>query len=240
MLTTDTWEDRELGHSRMVRMPQRAVWMATGNNLKVAGDLAPRCFWIRIDAKVAEPWKRDGFRHPDLVGWARENRGRLVAALLTIARSWVLAGRPAAPVVPVLGGFDGWVMVVGGILAHTGIEGFLGNADELVNSADDDASQWRGFLDAWRDHFSGTAVTAASVEDAMKEGRLDGTAEGLKEGLPDELADAFASPARSFTRSLGRALRRIEGRRYTADGLRVERGEAKHKRAATWRVVTDG
>jgi hypothetical protein len=46
-LTTDTWSDRILGQSAMVTLPQKVTWVATGNNLSLAGDLARRCYWIR-------------------------------------------------------------------------------------------------------------------------------------------------------------------------------------------------
>jgi hypothetical protein len=67
-LTTDTWSDRLLGQSLMVTLPQQVTWVATGNNLQLAGDLARRCYWIRLDAQTARPWQRTGFRHPDLLG----------------------------------------------------------------------------------------------------------------------------------------------------------------------------
>jgi len=43
-----------LGRTEMAKdLPQRATWMATGNNLHVGGDLARRCYWIRLDAGMA-------------------------------------------------------------------------------------------------------------------------------------------------------------------------------------------
>src|SRR5262245_56979558 len=62
-LTTETWSDRILGQSAMVTLPQKVTWTATGNNLAVAGDLARRCYWIRLDAQTSRPWQRTGFRY---------------------------------------------------------------------------------------------------------------------------------------------------------------------------------
>jgi len=54
VLTSTVWEDRILGHSRVATIPQRSTWITTGNNIKIGGDLPRRCYWIRMDAKMAK------------------------------------------------------------------------------------------------------------------------------------------------------------------------------------------
>jgi hypothetical protein len=46
-----------------------------------------------------------------------------------------------------MGGFDRWERVVGGILAHAGVSGFLGNLDQLYEEADEEDSSWETFLE---------------------------------------------------------------------------------------------
>ncbi len=58
VLTADTWRGRILGQSKMVKAPQRATWIATGNNIRLGGDLARRCYRIRLDPHVSRPWMR--------------------------------------------------------------------------------------------------------------------------------------------------------------------------------------
>jgi putative DNA primase/helicase len=77
-LTAPFWEDRILGVSEIVRIPIRCVWIATGNNPQFSREIARRIVRIRLDAKRDRPWLRSGFRHPDLMGWVRANRPRLV------------------------------------------------------------------------------------------------------------------------------------------------------------------
>jgi hypothetical protein len=36
----------------------RAVWMMTGNNLRLSADIARRTVRVRLDAKMAQPWTR--------------------------------------------------------------------------------------------------------------------------------------------------------------------------------------
>ena len=91
LLTAATWSDRVLGQSRQVALPNTAVWSMTGNNVTITGDLRRRFYEILLDAKVSCPWKRTGFRHADLEGWTLANRGRLIAATLTLCRAYFAA-----------------------------------------------------------------------------------------------------------------------------------------------------
>ncbi len=93
-LTAPFWEDRVLGISEMVRLPIRCLWVATGNNPEFSNEMARRLIRIRLDARVDQPWRRSGFRHPNLTAWVKANRGKLVAACLTLCRAWVAAGMP--------------------------------------------------------------------------------------------------------------------------------------------------
>ena len=87
VLTAELWRGRLLGHSKMVFVPQLATWLATGNNITLGGDLARRCYRIRLDPHTSQPRTRSGFTHEDLAGWVTEQRGALIKALLTLARA---------------------------------------------------------------------------------------------------------------------------------------------------------
>ena len=156
-LTAPYWEDRILGVSEMTRLPIRAVWIATGNNPSFSNEMARRIVRIRLDARVDQPWRRDGFRHADLMGWVRANRARLVAACLTLCQAWIAAGRPRGS--RSIGSYDAWAQTMGGVLEVAGIEGFLGNLDEMLEAADGEGAVWRSFVGSWWDRF-GTAEVA--------------------------------------------------------------------------------
>src|SRR5262249_61644492 len=101
--------------------------------------LARRGYWVRLNARLQQPWKRTAFRHPDLFEWAVERRGDILAALLTLARAYFAAGRPRPKLaVPTIGGFSSWARMVGGTLAHAGIQGFLTNLDALYEQVDEE------------------------------------------------------------------------------------------------------
>jgi len=84
-VTSEIWTDRILGITEDALLHQRTVFIVSGNNIALGGDLPRRCYWIRMDANMPRPWLGRSFRHADLKGWVSDNRGRLLAALLTMA-----------------------------------------------------------------------------------------------------------------------------------------------------------
>lgn len=234
-LTSPTWADRLLGTNTVAHLPQRATWIATGNNIAVGGDVPRRCYRIRLDPKVSKPWQREGFAIPDLLRWAQENRGELVASLLTLCVDWHRAGRPpAGEDRPRIGGFEGWDRTVSGILARAGVEGFLRNLDEFYEAADEDGAEWAAFLATWHECVGPHAITLA---DLVSRFSTIGGRE-IRAALPADLAETFEHNERGFTRRLGRALAKRNGARYGDEGyFASEAGE--HNRAKKWLVGKD-
>lgn len=86
----------------------------------------------------------------------RSNRGRLLSGSLTLARAWFVAGCPK-PTSPIIGSFEEWCRIVGGILEFAGISGFLGNLDELYKESDPTPNAKPVEFDAAADSESSTA-----------------------------------------------------------------------------------
>jgi hypothetical protein len=95
---------RLLGYSRTVEVPITAAFYCNGNNLEISNDLTRRTLLCRIDAGVERPELRT-FKH-DVLETARNERARLVEAILIILRGWHSAGT-AVGVEP-LGSFEEW------------------------------------------------------------------------------------------------------------------------------------
>ena len=106
-LTSTMWRDRILGVSKEVIAPLRPVWIATGNNIEIRGDIIRRTNLVRLESDAERPDARSGFRHDPLVHWVRANRARLVTACLTILRAYCVAGRPKVDMMP-WGRFEDW------------------------------------------------------------------------------------------------------------------------------------
>ena len=146
-LTATSWTDRILGRSSNTTLPIRCLWLATANNPRTSNEVARRIVRIGLDAKVERPWERDHFGIPDLRAWVKERRGALVAAALTLIQAWVREGRPAGAAS--LGSYEAWAAVIGGILAVSGVEGFLGNLSAFYDQADVEGRTDRSFVEAW-------------------------------------------------------------------------------------------
>lgn len=163
LLTASEWTDRILGVSETIRLPVRAVFVATGNNPAVSSEMSRRIVRIRLDAKRDRPWLRTVFRHPHITAWATENRGRLVAACLTLVRAWIAAGRPEVESKMRLGSFETWSRVMAGVLATAGIPGFLANLREFYDQADVEGNAMRAFVARWWEAYSAERKTAADL-----------------------------------------------------------------------------
>jgi hypothetical protein len=157
----------------MLTMPVRCEWITTANNPTMSTEIARRSIRIRLDPKVDRPWQRDNFLHPDLRTYAADNRGKLIWACLVMIRAWINAGRPRPPVRP-LGSYESWSHVIGGVLDHANVGGFLDNLEEFYEVADSEGHEWRVFTAAWwAKHLDQEVGVAELYEIAVETDTLD-------------------------------------------------------------------
>ncbi len=227
-LTATEIGGRILGESSAPSLPQRATWIATGNAIQLGGDLARRCYPINLDAKMSNPWERVGFRHPDLLEWVGTHRGQLIGAILTLARGWWAAGRPAAKS-PVIGSFEPWCRVLGGILEHADARDFLGNLRTMYETADEEGRQWESFILAAAGKTAGP-VTIAELCKAIEQ---DATLLEVVPDIGEEPTDSKGAIRPKFKQMLGIVMRKRIGRRHGRNQARIER-EDSQARVARW------
>lgn len=225
VITSESWTDRLLGKTAMLTLPNRALWLVTGNNPALSMEIARRCVRIRIDPRVDRPWQRSGFKHPELVEWANENRSRLVRAVLVLVRAWIAAGRPMFH--KRLGSFERWSGVIGGILDVAGIRGFMGSLEDLYENADAEGQVWREFTSDWWDEFGAAPMKVADLNDFCESRNLMVSARG--EGS-----------YRSQETRLGVALSRARDRVFS--GLRITRvmAHGRAMRGAHYALIKEG
>ncbi len=119
-LTGERWNDRILGKSENANLQLLTVWFVTGNNLSFTADVARRTLRIRILSDSANPQERTGFRHPDLLGWVRSERGRLLSAVITILRAFIQSGCPGHGLPP-MGSFESWDALIRAAVIWVGL-----------------------------------------------------------------------------------------------------------------------
>jgi putative DNA primase/helicase len=227
-LTSTSWQDRALGTNEEIRVPIRCLWLATGNNVILASDFMRRVVPIRLDAGVERPWlrNRDGglvFRHPELLGWVGRERARLVHAALVLVRAWVAAERPLGPVV--MGSYEDWNQIIGGILAVAQVPGFLANLDDLYEGSDLDGDEARRFLSAWWEQFADTPQSPADLFALATSDAVMLTLSGEKE--------------HARRTSFGKFVERHRDRPYAIkDGLNVKITKPRTGGRPLWKLVT--
>lgn len=149
LLTQPRWNERRLGTGGMVDAQNDRLWVLTGNNLAISGDLDRRTMRVKIDPGMPHPELRTGFAIPDFEGWVITQRGNLLWSLLVLIRSWFASGQP-------LGGERGadnyrkWASSVEGILGNGGFgpARFTDPAIVSTSGAGAEDDEWRVFLEA--------------------------------------------------------------------------------------------
>ncbi|MDI6101878.1 hypothetical protein QLQ12_24985 [Actinoplanes sp. NEAU-A12] len=174
LVTGGVWSDRPLGTSRSASTVNDRLWMATGNNLQVGGDMASRTVRVHLDPNMPRPEERDQskFGIPNLDQWITERANQMIVMrhLLILVLDWTRAKAPRATGVA-MRQFTPWAQALGGLLAHHGIDGFLTNM-AAVRGIDEDESRWGAFLACWHDRHGSKWMTAAEL-------RADGEHDGF-------------------------------------------------------------
>ena len=202
VLTSEHMSGRILGVSKTATVNTRALFLSSGNNVGPVQDMTRRCVTIHLDPGCEVPAARS-FRRPELVRDVLRERGRNVAAALTIVRAWVVAGRPKADCKS-MAGYGDWSDLCRQPLLWLG----LADATESVFEAmteDPDRETLGQLLTAWQAAFG---KTAAMVRDAARVSAYGDEHAELREVLHD-IADERGEINR---RRLGWWIKRHAGR----------------------------
>lgn len=224
-LTGRTWTDRVLGASNMVEYPNQVTWMALGNQVMVQGDLYRRVYFVKITGdERSHDREASEYRHPDLVTWVRDNRPLLVAAVLTVLRGWVAAGRPGYSRGSTMGSFEAWDRMLSGICAYAGFPEFLTDAKERRSESDLSGSYWAAHLEWLEQHFPDRTFTTGEVAVAAF-----GPGYEAPLGLDDHTV-------KGYTRQLGQAYAQVKGRYF--NGRKIIKAGMGHKSTSKWQILT--
>ena len=234
MLTANKVSPRILGVSKTSMLTAGALVTATGNGLRIVGDLVRRTILCDIDPGCEEPEGREFDFDPIQV--AKSKRAELVIAALTILRAFHVAERPAPEGVSPLGSFEDWSLLVRNALI------WLGCADPVAsqrNLRKDDPMKARleDVMAQWWDTFGNDNVIAADVIQSACEQESSGYGNGkfIRPLLRDALLAVAGRGGSVNSRALGEWLSGNKGR--IADGRCFEIDEKKQNGVAVWRLV---
>ena len=147
LTTGTTYMGRILSRSEMVTAQNNLTIAASGNNVKMTGELSKRCVSIQLMPVSDHPENRTDYEHPDLRAYVTAVRPAVLGCLLGMIENWRTKSQPLYT--STLGGFEKWSHVVGGILAVNGLEGHRGNQSEWLARTDSAAEELRAFVDLW-------------------------------------------------------------------------------------------
>jgi putative DNA primase/helicase len=225
-------EVRRLGKSDTIRVRNSFTVFANGNNLIVVGDQVRRTLVCHLDANMENPEAR--IFNADPIAMVLADRGQYVAAILTIARAYLAAGKPGR--LPPLASYEGWSGLVRSALV------WLGRADPVATmataAAEDPIRQQRAAVfAAWAAELplaparfmTGEIIEMANEHDTAAYGKLPKPKRPL---LRDALRDA-AGGRDGFgidAKRLGRWLTRNAGVVCGGHKLEVDRSDKARPR----------
>ena len=244
-LTAPTFQDRILGVSQTATLPNRALFLTTGNNLRLVGDTCRRILTARLDAKLERPYAREFDFCP--LALVLAHRLELVAAALTLVRAWIAHGRPR------LGegrtaSFETWDDLVRQPVCWVA-SWDARYADPLEATArafslDPETAKLAALLSAWSatfgDHPTTTAELVAATEDPagtfQERSGAKPEPDAHRAALADAVEEIAGDRGKINRRMLGRWIERHAERRH--NGQRLVRGKLR-RGAPTWILVQD-
>jgi hypothetical protein len=217
---------RILGTSSTAKVANTTSWYATGNNLGFLGDIVRRALLIRIDPRCEQPELRE-FEAEDPLVTARRERPALVAAVLTIARAFLLDGCPRKE--PPLGSFDDWSKWVRDPLI------WLGRPDPVLalgeaRREDPKLNALVAVMEQWRLVFGDQRVSCRDIAEKAQQQGVSGYSHAE---LREALLRVGGDGDKISTRKLGQWLGTVKGR--MVDGRRLIPADTLHG-VARWRL----
>lgn len=229
---------RPLGTSKIVEIENRATLFATGNNLRVRGDMVRRVLISDLDAGLERPELRQFASDP--VATVLKNRGAFVSAGLVIVRAYLAAEQPG--LLPVLQSYEDWSGLVRSALVWLGCDDPVASMEQ-ARADDPELSALREMLALWHEAFGSDGVTLNEV--AKVTTKVSPTAMGVAKDdtahlkhpdFADALLRLAGDRGQVSTRRLsgwlrGRANRIVEGKKF-------QRAGGGHGNVDRWQVAS--
>jgi hypothetical protein len=222
---------RIFGKLDFVMVECRTLFLATGNNLVIEGAMVRRVLRCLMDAGMERPETRKFDFDP--VQLVATERGKYVAAVLTILRAYQTSNRECGDGLEPLQSYGQWSAIVWEALI------WLGYADpaesiEALRAEDPERSTLQAVFTAWHAAFGDDLMSAATVIDRIK----------LREGedpslIMDDLRQAIQTiPSRGGidAHRLGTWLRQNKDRQYAGYQL-LSPSKKTGAGSSYWQVV---
>nr|WP_321464597.1 DNA-primase RepB domain-containing protein [uncultured Desulfobulbus sp.] len=220
-LTAENITDRILGYSKTATVSTRTLFLGSGNNVGPVRDLLRRVLTIQVDPRSSTPATIQYQGTP--VEQVRKERGKYVAAVLTIIQAWRQCGAPKTEVESIVSFGGAWSDYCRQPLLWLGCPDPASTLLEQVKH-DPDADALGCLMFEWRHRFGSAPTTVRKAVAAA----LD------DEDLMDALREFPVEEKGFINRSkLGWVLKKNANR--IVNGFEFQKAEADGRTA--WRVV---
>lgn len=222
-VTADQMSERPLGTNDYRHVPVRIVWIVSGNNVAIKGDMQRRVLHCRVDPQLERPEERVFKRlQGELVEQVGTQRAEFLRALMTVLRATLAADPPR---MKPWGSFECWSHYVRAAVLNCGLVDPIETRDSFRKAADMTHEARAQFLSAMHR----ICITTDPGEFTCK------TLYGM---LSDEAREAASElskcPVKDLSaQRLGYVLRALKGR--VAGGLAAQSQENRDG-VMLWRV----
>jgi DNA polymerase I-like protein with 3'-5' exonuclease and polymerase domains len=220
------WTDRILGHSREVTLPNEAEYSLSMNmGATLTRDLMARSVVIELHLALEDPNRRH-FKHDNLEGWVKSNRGRILGALLALIYEWDRLGRPHGSVR--FASFPKWSQIVGGIMEANGLGNPCVRQDHLGEEiGDPETRDMRHLFVLANEQFGNAFVTKSTLYQLISETGDDAPFSHFKlNGDRESKADQT---------KFGKILDRFKDRELGGITLKIDASDKNRKKLAFMR-----
>jgi DNA polymerase-1 len=217
------WEDRRLGASETLRLPNETEYSFSANNATWEPDIERRCRRIRLRF-CPEHVNAHRYRHADIRQWLLGMRQDLVSAAAALVTHWVRMGSPAGP--SPFASFPVWGRVVGGVMHACGLGDPCLPHEESQSSGDQNTQAMRALFElSLREH--GDAQVSRQDYNAWVQRCTE----------VQEIFDWLDLATRRGMTTLGKLLARFDGRELTGITLRSRQTS---KNRGTYQFILSG
>ena len=165
IISETQWQERILGVNKIPNVSTRVTWLATGNNLRLKGDLTTRALICRLDPKCERPEERSFPFKPRTR--ASHMRGKMVSAALTIMRAFIVSGDDVDVVN--FARFEEWSDMIRKSLVWLGMPDPCLSRRQLEEE-DPDRERLTDLLSSWFDCFQAAPKSIKEAKQAYESG----------------------------------------------------------------------
>ena len=241
-LTSDHYADRLLGVSNTVEVPVTGIFMVTGNNVTLVGDLNRRLLTCRIDPGVERPYRRAFDLDP--LDHVREHRQALVRAALTVLNGYLANRQWLGPMTPDrTASFEAWSDLVrqAVLWAKEAAPFPIGDPCDAIDAGYDEDPETNKLTALLTNWWAAFRDKPRAISEVCAFARSPFPAEGADPGVQQRLHSALLEIAGEGdainTRRLGRWVERMQDR--PAGGLVFRRGRLSQG-VLQWQVAATG